>query len=78
MDKILGFILVIFTILLAVGVIGSIMDSYGEFEWRTASGTTGTAEYCTTDYGQSHCRTEDGQVIMVESYTKLNKQGGEE
>ena len=47
-----------------------IINQYGEFEYATSSGETGTASFCTVSYGQSRCQTDDGTTIMVERYTK--------
>lgn len=55
---------------LCVGLVSAIIDQYGEFEYTTSSGETGTASFCTVSYGQSRCRTDDGTTIMVERYTK--------
>lgn len=72
--------LVLFAIMAALIVtfVLGVIDQYGEFEYITSSGDTGTASFCTVSYGQSRCRTDNGTTIMVERYTKLNKQGGEE
>ena len=56
--------------LLAARVI-CVVNSYGEFEYRTTSGQTGTAEYCTVSYGQARCRTVDNKTVIVESYRKV-------
>lgn len=73
-------ILMLFSVLaaLSVALVLGIIDQYGEFEYTTSSGETGTASFCTVSYGASRCRTDNGTTIMVERYTKLNKQGGEE
>lgn len=65
-------ILVLFAVIavLCVGLVLAIIDQYGEFEYTTSSGETGTASFCTVSYGQSRCRTDDGTTIMVERYTK--------
>lgn len=55
---------------LCVGLVSAIIDQYGEFEYTTSSGETGTASFCTVSYGQSRCQTDDGTTIMVERYTK--------
>lgn len=55
---------------LCVGLVSAIIDQYGEFEYVSDSGETGTASFCTVSYGQSRCRTDDGTTIMVERYTK--------
>lgn len=64
--------LVFFAIIavLCVGLVLTIIDQYGEFEYVTSSGETGTASFCTVSYGQSRCRTDDKTTIMVERYTK--------
>lgn len=71
-------VLVLFSIIAAliVALVLCIIDQYGEFEYITSSGEAGTASFCTVSYGTSRCRTDDGTTIMVERYTKLNKQGG--
>lgn len=61
--------LLIILLLTALGFV--VADSYGEFEYHTASGQTGTAMSCTTAYGQARCRTADREVVMVESYRKV-------
>lgn len=48
----------------------SITENYGEFEYATNSGETGTASFCAISFGQARCRTDDGTTIMVERYTK--------
>ena len=65
-------VLVLFSIIaaLCVGLVLAIIGQYGEFEYMTSSGETGTASFCTVSYGQSRCRTDDGTTIMVERYTK--------
>lgn len=65
-------ILVLFSSIAAVSValVLCIIDQYGEFKYTTSSGETGTASFCTVSYGPARCRTEAGQVIMVESYRK--------
>jgi hypothetical protein len=55
---------------LCIGLISAIRDQYGEFEYTTISGETGTASYCTISYGQPRCQTADGTSLMVERYTK--------
>ena len=55
---------------IAVGVVLGIIDQYGEFEYMTSSGETGTASFCTVTYGHSRCRTNYGTTIMVERYKK--------
>ena len=55
---------------LCVWLVLAIIDQYGEFEYTTSSGETGTASFCTVSYGQSRCQTDDGTTIMVERYTK--------
>ena len=55
---------------LCVWLVSAIIDQYGEFEYTTSSGETGTASFCTVSYGQSRCQTDDGTTIMVERYTK--------
>ena len=55
---------------LCVGLVSAIIDQYGEFEYTTSSGETGTASFCTVSYGQSRCQADDGTTIMVERYTK--------
>ena len=57
-------------VVLFVGLISAIIGQYGEFEYTTSSGETGTASFCTVSYGQSRCQTDDGTTIMVERYTK--------
>lgn len=65
-------VLVMFSVIavLCVGLVLAVIDQYGEFEYATSSGETGTAGFCTVSYGQSRCRTDDGTTIMVERYTK--------
>jgi len=65
-------VLVLFSVIavLCVGLVLAIINQYGEFEYTTSSGETGTASFCTVSYGQSRCRTDDGTTIMVERYTK--------
>lgn len=65
-------VLVLFSVIavLCVALVLIINDQYGEFEYTTSSGETGTASFCTVSYGQSRCRTDDGTTIMVEKYTK--------
>ena len=65
-------ILVLFSVIavLFVGLVLTIIGQYGEFEYTTSSGETGTASFCVVSYGQSRCRTDDGTTIMVERYTK--------
>lgn len=55
---------------LCVWLVLAIIDQYGEFEYTTSFGETGTASFCTVSYGQSRCQTDDGTTIMVERYTK--------
>lgn len=64
--------LILFSIIavLCVGLVTAIINQYGEFEYATSSGETGTASFCTVSYGQSRCQTDDGTTIMVERYTK--------
>lgn len=64
--------LVLFAVIavLCVGLVLATIDQYGEFEYVTDSGETGTASFCTVSYGQSRCQTDDGTTIMVERYTK--------
>lgn len=71
MSHVLGVIAALLTILLLTALGFGVADSYGEFEYHTASGQTGTAEYCTISYGQAHCRTVDKEVVIVESYRKV-------
>lgn len=65
-------VLVLFSVIavLCVGLVLAIIDQYGEFEYTTSSGETGTASFCIVSYGQSRCQTDDGTTIMVERYTK--------
>lgn len=65
-------ILVLLSVLavIVVGLVSDIINKYGEFEYTTSSGETGTASFCTVSYGQSRCRTDDGTTIIVERYTK--------
>lgn len=65
-------VLVLFSVIAAIciGLVSAIIYQYGEFEYATSSGETGTASFCTVSYGQSRCRTDDGTTIMVERYTK--------
>lgn len=70
-DFLIGAALVLLTAALILGCAFSVADSYGEFEYHTASGQMGTAEYCVVSYGQARCRTADGEVIVVEQYRKL-------
>lgn len=65
-------ILALFSVIavLFVGLVLAIINQYGEFEYATSSGETGTASFCTVSYGQSRCRTDDGTTIMVERYTR--------
>lgn len=64
--------LVLFAVIavLCIGLVLTIIDQYGEFEYTTSSGEAGAASFCTVSYGQSRCRTDDGTTIMVERYTK--------
>ena len=55
---------------LIVGLVLATIDQYGEFEYTTGSGETGTASFCAVAYGQARCRTDDGTTIMVERYKK--------
>lgn len=71
MERVLGVIAVLLTILLLATLGFGIADSFGEFEYHTVSGQTGTAEYCAISYGQAHCRTADGEDVIVESYRKV-------
>lgn len=71
MTRILSIIAVLLTIQVLVALVLCAADSYGEFEYRTANGQTGTAEYCAISYGQAHCRTADGENVVVESYRKV-------
>ena len=71
MIRILGVIAALLTILSLAALGFTIADSYGEFEYHTASGQTGTAEYCAVSYGQAHCRAADGENVVVESYRKV-------
>lgn len=66
-------LLISVTTVILVAVILAIIDQYGEFEYTTNNGETGTATFCGVSYGQSRCRTDDGTTIMVEKYTKINK-----
>ena len=61
-------VLVLFSVIavLCVGLVSAIIDQYGEFEYTTSSGETGTASFCTVSYAQSTCQTDDGTTIMVE------------
>lgn len=43
---------------------------YGEFEYVTSSGESGTASFCAISYGQARCQTNDNTTIMVERFTK--------
>ena len=61
-------------VVICVGIVLAIIEQYGEFEYKTTSGETGTASFCTVSYGQSRCRTDDSTTIMVESYTKMNNE----
>lgn len=68
-----GFLVLLSVIaVVVVVVVLIIIDQYGEYEYTTSSGETGTATFCTVSYGQSRCRTDDGTTIMVESYKKMN------
>ena len=59
-------VIIWYFVILILGII----DQYGEFEYTTVSGETGTASFCTVSYGQTRCRTDDGTTVMVERYTK--------
>lgn len=61
---------IVFFILFVVAAVCAIGAQYGEFEYMTSSGETGTASFCTVSYGQARCRTDDETTIMVERYTK--------
>jgi hypothetical protein len=65
-------VLVLITVIVGLFVILilSITAQYGEFEYATNSGETGTASFCAVSYGQARCQTDDGATIMVERYTK--------
>lgn len=71
MSRVLGVIAALLTILLLTAIVFAEADSYGEFEYHTVSGQTGTAEYCAISYGQARCRTADKEVVIVESYRKV-------
>lgn len=66
-----GAALLLLVVALLFGFVFIMADSFGEFEYRPVSGQTGTAGYCTSDYGQARCRTADGEVVMVEQYRKV-------
>jgi len=71
MERILGVIAALLTILLLATIVFVGTDSYGEFEYRTASGQTGTAKYCALSYGQARGQTVDNEIVIVESYRKV-------
>jgi len=63
-------VLVSIIVVCFVALVFALNNRYGEFEYVTGSGETGTASFCTVSYGRSRCRTDDGTTIMVERYTK--------
>lgn len=64
------FFLFFLSFFLFVCLVFSIFERFGEFEYTTFSGDIGIASFCTVSYGRSSCRTNDGTIIMVESFTK--------
>lgn len=70
-DALLTVLTVLVSIFLILSVILSVIDSYGEFEYKTTSGESGIAEYCTSDRGNLKCRTKEKEYISVESYKKI-------
>ena len=73
MNRILGPALCVLAAVLMILLLAAIVGTgtSDEFEYHTASGQTGTAAYCTAEYGQAHCRTADGEIVVVERYRKL-------
>lgn len=67
-----GVILMIFSAigLVCIWVVLAINDQFGDFEYITSSGESGTASFCGVSYGQARCRTDDNTTIMVERFTK--------
>lgn len=69
--KALEIVLIILIVISAIFLfinIGTLKKIYGNFEYTTTSGETGTAKICVVEYGQARCRTDDNRIIMVESY----------
>lgn len=69
--KALEIILIILIVISAIFLfinIETFGKMYGNFEYTTASGETGTAKICVIEYGQARCMTDDHEIIMVESY----------
>lgn len=56
---------------LFIGIIISAIcnyNQYGEYDYTTASGDTGVAEYCSISHGNLYCREKNGKMVQVESY----------
>lgn len=63
-------VLVAIAAVLGVALVIAFNEQFGEFEYTTKSGETGTASFCTVSYGELRCRNDDGTTINVERYTK--------
>lgn len=72
-DWFIGFVAIVFgiaVVLCIIGLIVSIKNMFGEFNYKTFNGEEGSSNYCYVSRGGEFC-SKDGGMVQVESYWRV-------